>query len=159
MRVSKRESCVSAIRGWIRAIRVRRERGRFPPPASLAVQEEKEFQAILHRERARTDRNGSLFSLVVFLISPKCSESASIAASIATRVRATDSVGWMSDGIGAILPDTRPACALKLVREIQEKLETRCGAVGCKVYCYPFASAADDRTDFAQVLQLDTHED
>jgi hypothetical protein len=82
-----------------------------------------EFQAIIKREKARTNRTGNWFSLVVFITNPNAEflDVQNFAELIRRRARIIDSVGWFDNHrIGIILPDTRIDGAKKFSAEICE---------------------------------------
>ena len=98
------------------------------------------FQWLLERERARTDRTGVGFSLLVF-----SSNSASgldtlehVAEILRRRLRLPDVAGWMDEQrIASLLPAT-PACgAWKVAEDVCSELPPGMTAPEPKVYYYP----------------------
>ena len=82
-----------------------------------------QFQLILNRERALSDRHGLKFCLVVFQGSNGHgkAELASIATLLGKRLRGTDIAGWIDPAhVGAILPHTPVAGASRVAEKICE---------------------------------------
>jgi lipopolysaccharide/colanic/teichoic acid biosynthesis glycosyltransferase len=100
-----------------------------------------ELRAIIERERARADRNGSTFSLVVFDIGDTDTEQnvmRRLTALISHRVRSTDEVGWIDTRrIGVNLPDTSAGGARKLAHDISQEVAIRKSLLTFKIYTYP----------------------
>jgi len=98
-----------------------------------------EFRTILDRERARTNRNGYEFSLMVFDMESLDTALARRLMHVLTRrLRSTDEVGWL-DGrrIGVILPDTLPAGARRLADELYQLMGTETSQLDYRLYTYP----------------------
>jgi lipopolysaccharide/colanic/teichoic acid biosynthesis glycosyltransferase len=100
-----------------------------------------EFRAIIERERARADRNGSKFSLVVFDMADTDTDQTveyHLTALISHRVRSTDEVGWIDRRrIGIQLPDTSAEGARQLAYEISQEIVIRKSLLTFKIYTYP----------------------
>ena len=100
-----------------------------------------EFRAIIERERARADRNGSKFSLVVFDMGDTDTDQNvvhSLITLISHRVRSTDEVGWIDiRRIGIELPDTSAEGARQLAYEISQEIAIRKSLLTFKIYTYP----------------------
>ena len=100
-----------------------------------------EFRAIIERERARADRNGSKFSLVVFDMGDWDTAQAverRLTALINHRVRSTDELGWIDRRrIGVGLPDTSAEGARKLAHDISKESAIRKSLLAFKIYTYP----------------------
>ncbi len=77
---------------------------------SHAIYSEEEFIAVLNRERERADRNGHIFSLVVFNMSVLGTDFYSaedFVRELKLRLRGTDEIGWLDkQRIGVIIPHT-----------------------------------------------------
>ncbi len=95
------------------------------------VASEKEFRALLARERARVDRNGKEFSVIV--LATKSFEKPGqrffqLVRIINERIRSTDDVGWFEkDRLGILLPETNIDGAEKVACDIyfpEDKKET-----------------------------------
>jgi lipopolysaccharide/colanic/teichoic acid biosynthesis glycosyltransferase len=103
-----------------------------------------EFRAIVERECARADRNGSRFSLVVFDVSHTDADQTverRLTKIIRQRVRSTDEVGRVDRRhIGIDLPDTPAEGARKLAIDIYERIATGKLALTFKIYTYPLES-------------------
>jgi lipopolysaccharide/colanic/teichoic acid biosynthesis glycosyltransferase len=92
------------------------------------------FQAILRRERSRSDRDGSEFALAVFDVSGMNSHGRSVrrlADLIKAEMRSIDEVGWIDTrSIGVMLPVTSVEGARIFTGRIGE-------SVPCRVFAYP----------------------
>jgi hypothetical protein len=100
-----------------------------------------EFQAVIQRERFRSDRSGSAFSLMVFTLRDSRSnkrDSLKIANVLTERVRSTDEVGWIGKKcLGVVLPDTPSEQARILAQDLQSRIGE--GHVdGLRIYGYPW---------------------
>jgi len=96
---------------------------------------------VLERERARTDRSGEGFSLLV-LTSDNCRERRDAlqytGRMLKKRLRLTDEAGWLDrDRLGVVLPATPPSGALKLSEEICLNARRDGYVLVCKTYYYP----------------------
>ena len=121
-------------------------------PALDGIRSAQEFRAILDRERARVNRNGHEFSLVVFDLGSVNQDSAHarrLADVLSHRVRATDEIGWFDERrIGVALPYTAPEGALKVADDVCQTISTRALAPSYTVYTYPSRwMAAGDNPD------------
>jgi lipopolysaccharide/colanic/teichoic acid biosynthesis glycosyltransferase len=100
----------------------------------------RQFQRLLSRERARSDRSGDRFSLLVFIPSAKTGGSgfhSQLARSLHRRLRSTDEAGWLDrDRIAVVLPGTSPRGAWKLADDVCRNWNGNPKPV-CQVYCYP----------------------
>jgi len=115
-----------------------------------------EFRAILERERARSDRSGGSFSLVVFdsetFETREANEHLLIKA-LYTRIRPTDEIGWFDKAkVGVVLPDTPPFGARKLAEEICRKISIRTQPPIFNVYTYPLEKITDFKKKFKDIL-------
>jgi len=97
---------------------------------------------ILERERARTDRTGMPFSLVV--VDPTMGGRADfahlkpLADILSRRIRATDVVGMFSEkSLGVILPSTAAEGASKFINNVRPQITNGGRAPLCLVYTYP----------------------
>ena len=110
------------------------------------IRSPKEFRAILNRERARVNRNGHEFSLVVFDLGNVNHNSAytrHLMHVLSHRVRATDETGWLDERrIGVALPYTAPEGALKMAHDVCQIISTRALSPRYTVYTYPSRSMA-----------------
>lgn len=113
---------------------------------------EDQFSQYLLRERARTDRTGDPFLLVVLDTSrpvgdlePRLMES--LAEAVLERTRLSDVKGWLEGRVALLLPETHHGHVSVVVRSIEElfiKRVVSCGLVGrpvptlsYQVYVYP----------------------
>jgi len=113
-------------------------------PARDGLRSAEEFRGILNRERARVNRNGHEFSLVVFDLGNVNHNSAytrHLVHVLSQRVRATDEIGWFDKGrIGVALPYTAPKGALKVGEDVCQAISTRAMCPRYTVYTYPSQS-------------------
>jgi hypothetical protein len=107
-------------------------------PVLRDLQKEKEFQALLERERARADRNGEEFSLIVFDVASSSPAAIPLAEVLVQRVRSTDIVGWFQKKMVVLLTDTPSAGAWKLADDIRKKMIVQATPITCTIYSYPF---------------------
>ena len=115
---------------------------RKPVGATNSILSEKAFQRILLRERARTDRYGEMFSLLIFdtgKFNGKQAKEFAISNIICQRVRPTDEVGWFKKArLGVILPSTPYKGALKLANDICQQILRRERATAVfQIFSYP----------------------
>ncbi len=99
------------------------------------------FFELLQRERARTDRGGSAFSLLTFTAGHKSLQHETIkllAGIFRSRLRLTDDAGWLdSRRIGVLLPDTDVSGAWKVADDVCRRLPQDGPIPQCKAYFYP----------------------
>ena len=98
-----------------------------------------EFRAIINRERARTNRNGHVFSLVVF--DPLDEDNVCtrrLAEVLSHRVRTTDEIGWFDERrIGVVLPYTPSDAARKVPDDVCQIIGPGAVSPSYSVYTYP----------------------
>ncbi len=112
---------------------------------------------MLERERARSDRSGLGFSLVVFGVAarrqPGVAPLARVARAALKRARVTDEIGWFDDGhVAAMLPDTTLAGARRFAHDVCAALAAGGIEPAVRVYGYgvsaaPGTNAATPDTD------------
>lgn len=99
------------------------------------------FEVAAAAERMRVDRNGSLVSMLIMRFSqqPSASEElAKLEAFMASRLRLTDTAGWLRDGrLGILLPDTNPSGAWKVATDLCEFFPAGETRPDCEVVVYP----------------------
>lgn len=100
------------------------------------------FRDLLERERARAERSGQEFSLVVFDASRQNGTAIAclkeLAQALATRVRTSDEVGWFSDkSIGVVLPATSAEGAWKFADDVARRTDSSIPSLDRTVYTYP----------------------
>jgi lipopolysaccharide/colanic/teichoic acid biosynthesis glycosyltransferase len=106
------------------------------------IPSKEEFNRILKRERARADRSGDVFSIVVFEVNyydkSKLDEH-HLVETISMRIRPTDDMGWFDVAkIGITLPNTNARGAKKLADDICKKISDKIQPPPYEVYTYPF---------------------
>ena len=111
------------------------------PQAGQEMPSTDDFWTRLHHERARTNRSGCEFCLVVF-DQPNTKSQASLMPSfveiLVARVRTIDAIGWFDDRrIGLILPYTSPDAARHLADEMCQKIASVPLHPEWVVYTYP----------------------
>ena len=111
-----------------------------------------EFRLILDRERARANRSGDKFSLVVFEFgNTGDGNGSSLAVEHLTRIlfkriRMTDTVGWFDEtSIGTVLPGTTGEGAWKFADDIRKKAIAVASQFSYRVYTYPMEGTADQK--------------
>lgn len=100
----------------------------------------KHLLTVIRRERARADRQKGQFSLVMFRLLPVRGRWATLRLCkiVLDEVRATDEVGQFDrHTVCAILPDTAPDGAWKLIDRVHERAAARGWTVEPVVYTYP----------------------
>jgi len=117
------------------------------------------LRRVLERERARSDRTGDVFSLLILTPRGKEFERATwrrLARILKRRLRLTDDAGWL-DGrrIGAVLAHTSAAGAWKLAEDIGKEFTSRTPPPLCKVYTYPNEWSGDDETNDETPRRID----
>ena len=94
-----------------------------------AILSEKAFLRILERERARSDRYGNMFSLIIFETGNSNGYKPNVLVPVdilLNRLRPTDEVGWYKKArLGIILPSTPYEGALKLADDICQQIRNR----------------------------------
>jgi lipopolysaccharide/colanic/teichoic acid biosynthesis glycosyltransferase len=109
---------------------------RFPE----SVYSSKEFQAVIQRECARSDRSGREFSLIVLTLNQSRWgkwNAGKVAKVVTERVRSTDEVGWIGQKrLGVVLPDTAKDRARILVQDVGSRIGKAHGDY-FRIYGYP----------------------
>jgi lipopolysaccharide/colanic/teichoic acid biosynthesis glycosyltransferase len=94
----------------------------------------------IRQERARAERNGHGFSMVVFGTLSDRDQSkalAAVAKVLLERMRDTDEAGWLADQtLCAILPETKPHGAERLIADVKKQF-TLPDDIEYRIYCYP----------------------
>ena len=115
-------------------------------PASLrrgldALLTQEAVAGVLSRERARSDRTGRPFTMVVFQIPPDALSLRSIhrlALTALNRARITDDVGWFgNDSIAALLPETAVEGARTFARAVLAAMHSHLPDLRYTIYVYP----------------------
>jgi len=110
-------------------------------PGSGEISSRERMLLTLHRERARADRTGHEFALVLFRVKHAAKVTHSVERLIRTvvaRSRTTDEVGWFNEKfLGVILPDTNSAGAWRLAEDVCELVAGKMHRPIYAVYTYP----------------------
>jgi len=99
-----------------------------------------EFKALVNYERARSDRNGSVFSIAVFDSLKRGNKNLEgFLALISRYIRSIDCIGWNEKGsVTVLLPDTSRKGAEIFGRKLISEMEARGEAlVELEIYTYP----------------------
>lgn len=116
------------------------------PPAgsALRVGTTEQLAFALYRERARCDRNRNSFSMIAITLPKRRTprtESATIEI-LTARLRITDEFGWLPDGrIGVVLSETPYEGAVKVLRDLEEKLYLEATGWEFSIFVYPRADS------------------
>lgn len=93
---------------------------------------------MLQRERARAERNGQEFSVVLFRVHRSGRSALRLARTVLRRIRVTDEVGWFNRRyLCAFLPDTSHAGAACFAADVAGQLKGRIGKCRFSVHSYP----------------------
>jgi len=115
------------------------------------------IDAILHRECARSERNGHEFCLVVVGMSDNSAprQLHRLGRSLCRRARATDEIGWFdARRLCVVLPDTTEEGAISFVRDYTEASNHRGLSPVCNVLCYRGQTHSDsERMTAGQVAR------
>src|SRR5581483_6012440 len=114
--------------------------GGLPPPRSMhMLYTPEQMRAVMYRERARADRNGHEFSLVVLRADPETRRRAlRLARTVSRSSRVTDEIGRFDElQICALLPDTPSFGAWCFARRLCDSARRRAIRATCRVYTYP----------------------
>jgi len=108
-----------------------------------------ELEHAFHQERARVDRNGRVFSLVVFIPADDNREAiAGLVKSLTDRVRSSDIVGQLdAERIGVLLTETASDGAWKFADDVLELIAAENLNFNCEVYSYPNDWGKRDEAD------------
>lgn len=108
--------------------------------AARRIQPTEQLAFALYRERARCDRNRTSFSMIAITLPKRKSnllETMTIE-TLAARLRITDEFGWLPDGrIGVVLSETPYAGAVKVLRDLEERLYLEATGWGFSIFVYP----------------------
>jgi lipopolysaccharide/colanic/teichoic acid biosynthesis glycosyltransferase len=119
--------------------------------ASGVIHSPDSFRMILERERARAERTGHIFSLVIFSFNHGKGTDAVMLEQLGTvlvqKVRMSDELGWYDEGksIGTLLPGTTANGAAQFIEILREKIgEEVESRLVSTVYTYPYPLDATD---------------
>ena len=120
-----------------------------------------QMNAAILRESARVDRkSGAALVLVLFRFAGACTAPSTmrLAKTVLHRIRVTDDVGWFdANHVGVLLPDTAPAGAWRLARQICDRMTKRGQRPHVTMYSYGGDPGAD--SDEAPTVVRQTDED
>jgi lipopolysaccharide/colanic/teichoic acid biosynthesis glycosyltransferase len=109
------------------------------------------LHGLLDHERARCDRNGRQFAVVVFDLAKVPGNGAAhqrLGGVLTDRLRRTDACGYLDDErLAALLPDTELEPAWTVANDIHRATLTTLPGLACAVYAYPSAWWGADRDD------------
>jgi len=108
-------------------------------PASEYLLTEARFRLLLAKERQRSDRSGSPFSVLAMELSSFAPELVHrVNARMQQRLRISDEAGWLDgERLGIFLPDTPAAGAWKVAADLAELLDEDDCLLRFAVYVYP----------------------
>jgi len=105
-------------------------------PSSGGVLDRAGFRDVLRRERACSDRSHLPFAVLAFRAGAVPDEE--LRDVIVTRIRETDTVGWLeNDELGVLLRHASVSDAVHVAEEIRERVTGADGPPRCTVYGYP----------------------
>ena len=136
-------------------------RGPVNPLNRYGLSSVDEMTSLLIRERARSDRTGSGFSLVAF--APRDPSTAArtleqVAKAIQQRLRSFDDAGWLEPEIlGVVLSGADDQGAWIVADDVRAALPADCPAPACRVYSYPTNAWSGDDHEHA-ALERACHE-
>ncbi len=132
--------------------------------ASGVIHSPASFLMILEQERARAERIGHMFSLVLFGCNhgegtdPALLER--LGTALVEKVRMSDEVGWFEEGksIGALLPGTTAEGASQFIGIIREKIGEVESNLESTIYVYPNSlDSFGSSKDVVEVLNARSH--
>jgi lipopolysaccharide/colanic/teichoic acid biosynthesis glycosyltransferase len=130
-----------------------------PSAARQQLNSTEKMQAIIDRERMRSDRGNASFTLLTFTFPRRATnrDVDALAAALLGRIRLTDDAGMMGPGrVGVILPETPAAGAWKLANSVYDMLPADMPRPEADVYMYPFEGDGDGRQAQASVTPEDS---
>jgi exopolysaccharide biosynthesis polyprenyl glycosylphosphotransferase len=127
--------------------------GRWQKDSLKSIPSAEEFRMILEQERARADRIGYEFSLLVFHLGNREDQLATargLSRVLKRRVRLSDEVGWWGEeGMAVILSGTPALGAEKFADDIRRKMSAAAPDLTVRVYTYP-SQWFPDRQEFPE---------
>jgi len=127
--------------------------------ALQSIHSVEQFRAAIERERARADRNGHEFSVVLLSTDnpePDSAQLKYLAQVLAKRIRLIDEAGWFDDKhIGVVLPYTSATGAARLADDICEAAAKRVTSLKCNIYTYPSNWFSNGKGNSAQLYFSD----
>lgn len=126
---------------------LRRMAQRSPMPALDTLLSREQFDRVVERERARSDRSGEVFSLVLFAVGGEpggLEVLGHLARILQRRLRLTDDAGrWDARRIAVLLPATPAAGAWTVIDDVCVCIPAGLPLPDCTVYCYPTEAPLD----------------
>jgi hypothetical protein len=120
---------------------------------TLPISKSDEFNTLLARERGRADRNGNVFSLIIFRMAnlpPGISVQRQMILSLCSRLRDTDEVGWYNDRhLGVVIPYASCQNAQQIAENVCSDLSLPANNETFIVYTYPENWLSDQRSDLS----------
>ena len=124
---------------------------RCPTAALCGLLTSEQFNRVLERERARSDRTGEVFSMAVFSVNKNPSNRETlphVAKILQWRLRLTDDAGLLDQRrIGVVLPVTPASGAWTVVDNVCVCVPAGLPLPDCLVYCYPSDWLDRDQAD------------
>lgn len=110
-----------------------------------------EFHTLLARERVRAERNGNVFSLIIFKtvnLASDISMHRRMLVSLCCRLRDADEFGWYNDQwLGAILPYANHENAQRIAESVCQDLSLPVNEKTFTIYTYPENWLPDERSN------------
>jgi hypothetical protein len=120
---------------------------------TLPIPKSDEFNTLMARERGLADRNGNVFSLIIFRMAnlpPGISVQRRLLLSLCSRLRDTDEVGLYNDrNLGAIIPYASHQNAQQIAESVCHDLSLPANNETFIVYTYPENWFSDQRSDLS----------
>jgi lipopolysaccharide/colanic/teichoic acid biosynthesis glycosyltransferase len=119
----------------------------------LPTPKSNEFHSLIARERGRADRNGNIFSLIIFKMAnlpPGISVQRRLLVTLGNRLRDIDEFGWYDERhLGAIIPYASRLNAQRIAENICHDLSLPANDETFIVYTYPESWFSDERSDLS----------
>jgi lipopolysaccharide/colanic/teichoic acid biosynthesis glycosyltransferase len=119
----------------------------------LPTPKSNEFHSLIARERGRADRNGNIFSLIIFKMAnlpPGLSVQRRLLVTLGNRLRDIDEFGWYDERhLGAIIPYASRQNAQRIAENICRDLSLPANDETFIVYTYPESRLSDERLDLS----------
>jgi hypothetical protein len=124
---------------------------------TLPIPKSDKFHTLMARERGRADRNGNVFSLIIFRMAnlpPGISAQRQVRLSLCSRLRDTDEFGWYSDRhLGVIIPYANRLNAHHIAESICSDLSLPANNETFTIYTYPENWFSDHSLEPGPVVQ------
>lgn len=109
-----------------------------------------QMRTVLDRERARSDRTGLIFSLLIYSLSGADREARlrSLVRILRRRLRSTDEVGWLDDDrLAVVLLDAPYEGACKVANDVAGAWPRGLSDLACEICTYPSNDATSDDSE------------